>query len=158
DLTGDSSPSSPRQLHTVNGHLVFIAGSGQLGLSDGTAAGTSLVPGSSVLAFAPRPLGNQLFFFSQPDSAPSGLWKTDGTEAGTVLVSPHDPVSSNEPPVPSGGKVFYGLFGATSYDLWVSDGTAAGTMIGPGLAPHTLTDANGTLFFSAFQPALSTYT
>jgi ELWxxDGT repeat protein len=158
DLTGDSSPSSPNQLHTVNGHLAFTTLARQLGLSDGTAAGTSLVPGSSALAFAPRPLGNDLFFFSQPDSAPSGLWKTDGTAAGTVLTASYDPLSFNEPPVPSGGKVFYALYGATTYDLWVSDGTAAGTMIGPGLSPHDLTDADGTLFFSAFQPALVRYT
>jgi ELWxxDGT repeat protein len=156
DLGGSSLP---RYLHTVNGRLAFIDFFSRLGLSDGTTAGTGIVPGSSVLAFATKPLGNELFFFSQPASAPAGLWKTDGTAAGTVLVAPHDTLSIGAPPVPSGGKIFYALFGATNLDLWVSDGTAAGTsVIGTGLASNPLTDANGTLFFAAFQPALFRYT
>jgi ELWxxDGT repeat protein len=61
--------------------------------------------------------------------------------------------------VPSGGKVFYSLFNGASYELWVSDGTAGGTsLLGPGLSPQNLTDAGGTLFFSAFQPGLFHYT
>jgi ELWxxDGT repeat protein len=156
DLGGSSLP---RQLHTVNGRLAFSDLSSRLGLSDGTTAGTEVVPGSSVLAFATKPLGNDLFFLSQPDSAPSGLWKTDGTEAGTVPVATHSSPIPGGSPVPSGGKVFYSLLNGGSYNLWVSDGTAGGTsMIGPGLSPQNLTDANGTLFFSAFQPALLRYT
>ncbi len=150
----------PRYLNTVNGHLAFTEFHRRLGLSDGTTAGTSIVPGSSVLVFATKPLGNELFFLSQPDSDPAGLWKTDGTAAGTVLVAPHSSPTPGSSPVPSGGKVFYSLFNGTSFDLWVSDGTAGGTsIVGTGLSsPQTPTDANGTLFFIAFQPALSRYT
>src|SRR4051812_3158537 len=158
DLTGDSSPSFPTQLHTVNGHLVFVAESGLLGLSDGTEAGTSIVPGSSVMGlFALKAVSNELYFFSRPDSAPAGLWKTDGTEAGTVLVAPHDPstLAAGPVPFPAGGKIFYSLFNGSGFDFWVSDGTAAGTSIlVPGLNPFSPTDAGGTLFFGAYQPAL----
>jgi ELWxxDGT repeat protein len=158
DLTGDSFSSRPDQLRVVNGRLAFNA-MGGLGLSDGTEAGTGIVPGSSVLAFATKPLDNELFFLSQPDSGPQGLWKTDGTEAGTVPVAAHDPLVLGGYPVPSGGKIFYSFYNGTSFDLWVSDGTGPGTAdIGPGLEPQNLTDAGGTLFFNAYQPALFRFT
>jgi ELWxxDGT repeat protein len=148
DLGGSSLP---KDLHTVNGQLAFRDVVSRLGLSDGTTAGTEIVPGSSVVTFAKKPLGNELFFLSQPDSAPAGLWKTDGTEAGTVPVATHSSLIPDGSPVPSGGKVFYSLFNGTSFDLWASDGTAGGTsVIGPGSNPQGLTDAGGTLFFSSF--------
>jgi len=154
DVNGDFSLSWYLDwFHPVNGRLAFRAEGSRLALSDGTAAGTGIVPGSSVLGFATQPLGNQLFFFSQPDSVPQGLWKTDGTEAGTVLVSAHDPFG----PLllaPAAGKIFYALFNGTSADLWVSDGTGPGTDIGPGLSPSNLTDAGGTLFFISHQSFL----
>jgi ELWxxDGT repeat protein len=154
DTSGNSFPWYPDWLHPVNGRLAFRADSSRLALSDGTAAGTGVVPGSSVLGFAPKPLGNELFFFSQPDSAPQGLWKTDGTEAGTVLVSAHDPFFGSPLLAPAAGKIFYALYNGTSVDLWVSDGTGPGTDIGPGLIPSNLTDAGDTLFFISFQNAL----
>ena len=148
----------PKDFHTVNGRLVFRDAPSRLGLSDGTTAGTEIVLGSSVVAFATKPLGHELFFLSQPDSAPAGLWKTDGTEAGTVLVATHSSPTPGVSPVPSGGKVFYSLFNGTSFDLWVSDGTAGGTsVIAPASNPQNLTDVGGTLFFSSFAfftPAL----
>ena len=159
DLTGDTLSSLPDHLHAVNGRVAFDTLGRRLGLSDGTETGTEIVPGSSVLVFATKPLGNELFFLSQPDSAPAGLWKTDGTAAGTVLVALHSSPASYGAPMPAGGKVFYSLLNGTSYDLWASDGTAGGTsMIGLGLDPLNLADAGGTLFFSGFQPALFHYT
>jgi ELWxxDGT repeat protein len=158
DLTAGSGGSFPDRLHAVNGRLAFNS-LGRLGLSDGTEAGTGIVPGSAVLTVATKPLDNELFFLSQPDSAPAGLWKTDGTEAGTVLVAPQSSPVPFGPPVPAGGKLFYSLLGGSGYDLWVSDGTAPGTLsIGPGLSPQNMTDAGGTLFFSGFQPPILRYT
>jgi ELWxxDGT repeat protein len=157
----DLGSALPRYLHTVNGRLAFIAFyNSRLGLSDGTTAGTEIVPGSSVRAFATKPLGNELFFLSQPDSAPAGLWKTDGTAAGTVLVATHASVIPGGSPVPSGGKIFYSLLnGAGYYDLWVSDGTAGGTsLLEPGFSPQSMTDAGGTFFFSAFTSGSFYYT
>ncbi|HYX24859.1 MAG TPA: ELWxxDGT repeat protein [Thermoanaerobaculia bacterium] len=155
----DLGSALPRDLHTVNGRLAFIDFFRRLGLSDGTTAGTSIVPGSSVLVFATKLLGNELFFLSQPDSDPAGLWKTDGTAAGTVLVATHNSPIPGGSPVPSGGKVFYSLFNGTSYELWVSDGTAGGTsLLVPGFSPQSMTDAGGTFFFSAFTPGSFYYT
>jgi ELWxxDGT repeat protein len=150
--------SLPHELHAVNGRLAFHD-LDRLGLSDGTEAGTVLVPGSSVLAFATRPLGSDLFFLSQPDSGDAGLWKTDGTEAGTVLVAAQSPLTPGGSPVPSGGKVFYSLYNGFGFDLWASDGTAAGTsMLKPSLNPAGMVDAGGTLFFQGFQAEIFRYT
>jgi ELWxxDGT repeat protein len=68
--------------------------------------------------------GQTLFFYS------SGLWRTDGTEAGTVLI--RDGIAA--PDFGTRGALFHGkvLFLAKDrqtgvVDLWQSDGTAAGT-------------------------------
>jgi ELWxxDGT repeat protein len=69
----------------------------ELWKSDGTAAGTSLVkdicPGlcSSLATFFNPPVGftrvgGTLFFMADDGVHSNELWKTDGTEAGTVLV------------------------------------------------------------------------
>ncbi|HEY2289324.1 MAG TPA: ELWxxDGT repeat protein [Thermoanaerobaculia bacterium] len=148
DLTGDMLSSYPEELRTVNGRLVFES-AGQLGLSDGTAAGTELVPG--IPAYDSGVLGNQVFFLSQTSAGDPQLWKTDGTEAGTVQVAPLPHLSGPAEMTASGGKLFFDNF----FDLWVSDGTAPGTLDidpGPGSAPLNLTDVGGTLFFSASLP------
>src|SRR6185436_5943498 len=92
------------------------------------------------------------------------LWKSDGTEAGTVLVkdinpavypgghsaAPYDLTNVN-------GTVYFRADDGTSgWELWKSDGTTAGTVlmkdINPGSAssyPGALADTRGTLFFTA---------
>ncbi|HEX4960345.1 MAG TPA: ELWxxDGT repeat protein [Thermoanaerobaculia bacterium] len=150
DFTGDPYSSYPSQLTAVNGRLAFSA-NGRLGLSDGTPAGTRIVPGSSAVEIAA--LGNRAFFLSQPDNGPKGLWKTDGTEAGTVPVAPLDYLATPSQMTASGGKLFFSAYDGTDFNLWVSDGTAAGTFnIDPlsGLEPQNLTDVGGTLFFTSF--------
>ena len=93
------------------------------------------------------------------------LWKSDGTEAGTVLVKDIRVGSAGSVPGPItavGGKVCFtasdgtdSSLGQTGTELWVSDGTAAGTVlvkdIAPGIsgsAPANLLAANGLLFFT----------
>lgn len=108
----------------------------------------------------------QLFFEAWDGSYGSELWKSDGTEAGTVLVKDIYPgCRSADPDYFSvvGDQLF---FRASSpqhgYELWVSDGTAVGTRMAADLAvgtdsygnpfsswPQDFCDFNGTLFFSA---------
>jgi ELWxxDGT repeat protein len=154
DLTGDLYSSYPAPLYSVNGRLVF-GSVGQLGLSDGTADGTRIVPASSAYDFGV--LGNQVFFLSFQNSSPA-LWKTDGTEAGTVQVAPLPWISYPSQMTASGGKLFCVLYTGSTDDLFVSDGTAPGTLDidpGPGSNPRSLTDAGGTLFFAGFLPGFS---
>src|SRR5262249_6787385 len=57
----------------------------------------------------------------------NGLWKTDGTAAGTVLVKS---IWSLSELTPVGDKLFFaGDDGTTGSELWVSDGTTAGTKL-----------------------------
>src|SRR5438552_17863011 len=91
----------------------------------------------------------------------SGLWKSDGTAAGTVLLKggtiPFNLTNVN-------GTVFFTASDpATGNELWKSDGTVAGTVLVKDIVPGPdsslltgLTNANGTLFFTAFDPATGT--
>src|SRR5204863_2838820 len=91
------------------------------------------------------------------------LWKSDGTEAGTVLVK--DINLGSEGSFPSSltavnGTLFFGAFDPThGYELWKSDGTEAGTVLvkdinlgREGSVPCFLTAVNGTVFFAAYDP------
>src|SRR5207253_7736420 len=90
------------------------------------------------------------------------LWKSDGTTAGTVLVSNVGPVSAtttgtNRHLTGAGGLVYFTASESTNgSELWRTDGTAAGTVrvadINPGTSdslPVNLTALNGKLLFSA---------
>src|SRR5262245_59568198 len=82
------------------------------------------------------------------------LWKTDGTEAGTVLVKDILPGSfgSNIDNLTNvNGTLFFSATDGAGAELWRSDGTAAGTVPVKFLTwfPTGLTNVNGTLFFAA---------
>ena len=85
-------------------------------------------------------LGNQVFFEGQDTSGQYGLWKTDGTAAGTSELSIGAPGYNTY--LASNGKDV--LFDG-NYNLWVTDGTSAGTSelsaagASPTLAPSFMT-------------------
>src|SRR5262249_7110133 len=121
--------SSPSQLTNVSGTLFFMTNSG-LWRSDGTDAGTvHLGSGGSQLTA----VGDTLFFAGGGGSWGSGveLWQSDGTVAGTTQVKDINP---------GGGWVYYsngyGYGGSWEYVPNSSN-------------PGSLTNVNGTLFFSA---------
>jgi ELWxxDGT repeat protein len=125
---------------------------------------------------------NGTLFFSAANYLGSELWKTDGTAAGTKLVKDIYPGldyegTSQERAAGSfprrliniNGTLFFTARDSRGFELWKSDGTAAGTTlvkdIATGLdnegtpresaassAPFYLTNVNGTLFFTAFDP------
>ncbi|WP_257448703.1 ELWxxDGT repeat protein [Archangium lipolyticum] len=75
----------------------------------------------------------RLYFAIKDDAANSGLWSSDGTEAGTVRVSDAQPAyfRPDEPGLVLLDDTLYFLareqFSSTGYSLWRSDGTVAGT-------------------------------
>ena len=119
---------------------------------------------------------NGILYLSAGDFATGyELWKSDGTEAGTVLVkdimvgvnhSYPAGVSSPQQIVNINGTLYFNAqiqYGVNppGAELWKSDGTAAGTMmvkdINPGplsSLPHDLTNLNGTLYFLASEGGL----
>lgn len=152
----------------------------ELWASDGTEAGTTMVsdilpgPGAS----APQHLTDvrgRLFFTARTDATGTELWKSDGTEAGTQLVADVAPGSMDSAIghlTPVGGRLFFTADnGDTGLELWKSDGTAAGTQLVKDInddlvptsgitapsSPASLTNVNGTLFFTADDGILPDY-
>lgn len=175
----------PRELTPVQNTLYFVANDGlhgtELWKSDGTEDGTMLVSdiNPNIYNFVepigsnPRFLTNAsdlLFFTADDGSHGIELWKSDGSETGTVLVSDINPgtVGSREDFAPTNlaainSVVFLGANdGMHGLELWKSDGTEAGTIMIADICPQAdecwryngskptwLTDVNGTLFFLA---------
>ncbi|MBD0256266.1 MAG: hypothetical protein ICV83_11155, partial [Cytophagales bacterium] len=163
----------------VNGTVFFTAyglGEGiELWKSNGTAAGTVLVkdidPGYLVSEWGtpyreynhsvPRDFTNVngTVFFTASDTNGRAVWKSDGTDAGTVRVSPSFPLPNSDNFSPAdltnvNGTLYFGAVG----DLWKSNGTPAGTAmlkdIGTGAVnPFHFTAINGTVYFTAADAA-----
>ncbi|MFN6566016.1 ELWxxDGT repeat protein [Dendronalium sp. ChiSLP03b] len=149
--------------------------------SNGTEAGTVLVkdlnpdggfgtdPGLTLIA---SPVNSSGIFYLRVvvylDGGPSELWKTDGTEEGTVLLVKNIPsyvesgsfwysqlINANDTVYFNAGSGYAYEYG--DIELWKSDGTQAGTVqvkdINPGFMnssnPGYYTYVNGTLYFFA---------
>ncbi|MEN0055121.1 MAG: ELWxxDGT repeat protein [Mucilaginibacter sp.] len=108
-------------------------------------------------------LGNSLYFAGGDATQGYGLWKTDGTVAGTVLVKKTGPGSVPYPIanlVVYKNKIYFAANdGINGQELWVSDGTATGTVLfkdinpahvgNTGSQPGQFTVCNNMLFFTA---------
>jgi ELWxxDGT repeat protein len=104
-----------------------------------------------------RGLGGTLYFAADEGVHGRELWKSDGTEAGTVLVNDINPSGSSNPFMPTdvNGTLLSDAYERVDgAELWKSDGTKVGTAlakdINPGRAtsyPQELTSVGGTLFF-----------
>ena len=127
--------------------------------SDGTPRGTRLLVdlnrrdlgGSFPTGFGAA--GGQLYFGAY-DGVRSGLWKSDGTEAGTVFVHEFDSIGGEiRGPVdsaPAGGRLVFTVrsFGGPER-LWGTDGTSTGTVQLPpeALTPQSRLRTAGNLVF-----------
>ena len=159
--------SAPRNLTSFRGKLFFSAADGvhgnELWKSDGTRAGTKLVkdiyPGveDSLPTWEPsggkaRGIGRTLFFKARDGRHGWGLWKSDGTRAGTKLVrafGDSDPSWLTKGP---GGRLFF----FADDELWTSDGTRSGTKLVKKMTYGPFIDDEATrvgrlLFFTARQ-------
>lgn len=124
--------------------------------SDGTAAGTrqinaphpisvsspatSFIPGSSFSVPTFTAIDGVLYFAGSNSLNGVEPWKSDGTDAGTVMIANliNDPVPSSSPQkiVAAGDSVYFEAWDGTGeitqdglpWSLWRSDGTPEGTM------------------------------
>ncbi len=108
------------------------------------------------------PISGQVYYAQEKGSdglSGSAVWKTDGTQAGTIKVLPLAgfPYQGGFHPVAAGGAVFFTADdGKDGSQLWKSDGTAAGTVsltanghLGVGSNPSSLFAFGGGILFSA---------
>lgn len=148
--------SDPQNMVDVNGTLFFTADDGtngrELWKTDGTESGTVMVKdiysgtsasysyyyyyGQVPNASSPEQLtafDGQLFFLAEDETNGMELWKSDGTESGTVLVEDiasgtTSAFTDSSPLLVVGDLLFFAADDGTHGDeLWVSDGTSAGT-------------------------------
>jgi ELWxxDGT repeat protein len=91
------------------------------------------------------------FFFATNQINAYQLWATDGTAAGTFMLTDYNPsgggISATKAPLVINGHL---LFTAGSPDLWTSDGTAAGTF-DLGVHDQEQIVFNGELYFTDNQ-------
>ncbi len=177
DIRPGSDSSIPAGFTLLGSDLIFAADDGthgrELWKTDGTEGGTEMVKDVRAISSAssfPDHLtamgGNVYFSASGYDEGPpiqdlgNELWKSDGTEAGTVLVK--DIQLGNGGSFPDqltavGNRLFFQADdGVTGEELWVTDGTEEGTMklsnfnrVGFSSVVTDLTRVGETLFFTA---------
>jgi ELWxxDGT repeat protein len=182
--SGFLRPAHEDPIGSMGETLFFYANDAVNGLelwkSNGNAPGTVLVkdinPGAGTSIASPvRPMvamNGNLYFAANDGTHGEELWKSDGTAAGTVMVKDINdtafqaagPMGLTSVGVP--GSSLQTLFfiardEAHGVELWKTDGTAAGTAlvkdINPGFTSSlgSLTNVNGTLFFTAVAGALT---
>ena len=108
-------------------------------------------------------MGGTLFYTVQSIRGADGLWTSDGTEAGTVLVKGFIDYAYTSDLTDVAGTLFFATnAGVQGRELWKSDGTTTGTMVvkdinrtdsyGYGTessSPAALTAVEDRLFFTA---------
>lgn len=186
DINQGSSGSEPSNLTNVNGTLVFSASDGvhgrELWRTDGTIASTMMVKdinpngdGTGTMYTENfLKIGRILYFNANDGVHGYELWKSNGTPAGTVLVSGIYTDGTYDPLYGYDGYAafsdFYDFNGVLYFHaetpkfyqtwMWKSDGTATGTVevlslgaYGKNYGPLMFTRANGLLYFLTYPSA-----
>ncbi len=162
--------SYPSALNALGSQILFLANDGIHGgglwKSDGTEAGTSfirqLAPGPGSLDnggqnfFADQAAGKLFFILS--DGQRRDLWRSDGTDAGTLQLTPGPAHVAGYSTVRAAGNVvfFEGTDDDHGAELWKSDGTPEGTVLVKDIEPgvngsdlRDLTAVQNRVYFTA---------
>lgn len=164
--------SERKQLPVSSGIVYFVGNEAthgsELWRCDGTPAGTYMVkdiyPGAgggiSLGSASLAAIGSTIYFNAGDATSGFELWKSDGTEAGTVLVKDINPGLSGSAPrqlANINGTLFFRAQSsyAAGDQPWTSDGTSAGTQQWATIRPadasgaSNFTLAGGRVFFAA---------
>jgi ELWxxDGT repeat protein len=139
DINSGTADSKPRSLVVANNKLFFTAQTAaegrELWVTDGTEAGTKLV--KNIGAGAANGAGlednqlvvynNNVYFTANNGTLGYELWKSDGTDAGTVIVKDLS-VGSDNTFIASMVVFQNKLFFFADSEMYSTDGTAAGTV------------------------------
>lgn len=174
DLTPGAASSMFAELTAVGSRVFFsaytLALGFELGVSDGTAAGTQIVdlePGvNSSSPFSLAAFQGQIYFAASHSGqgVTWGLWRSNGTLAGTALVHSEPAGLLPLSVVASGNQLFFtGNSANEGRELWVSNGTTAGTRMVKDLTPgfgntqidHLRSLGSGLVVFTAADPAFA---
>lgn len=160
--------SNPFAFDTLNGKMIFIAATDTAGhelyTSDGTQAGTTLLkninPGSGGIS-SPNDNwkrvildGSKYFFYGDDGLAGLKLWMTNGTTAGTQMITDSKSLLGYPNALYTigayKGAVYFSASANSDYYLWKSDGTPAGTREFKQIrGASSFTNYNGKLYFIA---------
>lgn len=168
DIEPGAAGSSAVGLRTFAGRLWFTANTAANGFelwsSDGTPAGTQMfadlilgTDSSSPVTLTPLD-PNRMAFATVGGNKPRGLWLTDGSLAGTLMIKElgatvFDGIYEMVAFAP--GALFIARNGTAGQNVWRTDGTPAGTYavsdvsVITGSDPLLLTAMRGQIYFSA---------
>lgn len=126
----------------------------ELWKSDGTIPGTVRVAGGFgiISSQAITSFGGMIYFLAEGNSG-SGLWKTNGTEAGTSFVAA---ATGARELVALDTRLAFSAITNNLQELWVSDGTTGGTAAIATMPARSLTVVGGRLFFAGVGDKVTT--
>lgn len=169
DINPGAADSNAELFAPLSGVLLLKATTDEYGWelwrTDGTADGTALVkdirpgPDDASLKY-PAVMNNMVYFNDDAGDGP-GLWRSNGTDAGTYLVSPATHTDYPYDMTAVGNTLYFSAYSAGyGTELWKSDGTLAGTTLvkdvnpgATGSGPNYLTAVGNTLYFNAHTDA-----
>jgi ELWxxDGT repeat protein len=172
---GTNGSSIGDDMAVLNGYVYFTATSPANGRevwkTDGTPAGTTLLKDITIGTagsntgdnFNLFSNGSYLLFAADTPTQGIELWKSDGTEAGTVLVKDINAGASSSNTKAffklGNNTLFYAETNANGGEVWKTDGTEAGTQLVKDIYPGPLGSAsllspffyemNGRAYFNA---------
>lgn len=171
DIYSGAASSAPGDFASLGGYVYFSATTAaegrELWRTDGTSVGTTLVkdivPGTDssnrINQYHLFSTGTYLLFAARTAATGVELWKSDGTNSGTVLLK--DINTGNSGADSSNPNHFYAyknlvLFTATDAthgnEIWETDGTTGGTILLKDINPGVASSTSFEVFPGVFAP------